>query len=83
MVGGVGVLIVTDEGFEVGTVALLLLLLLPLLLFPQLLTAKAISDIRTRLIDRMCTPMISFLDMLLENYSYQEPSNYIKRSVDF
>ena len=58
MVGGVGVVIVTDEEFEVGTVALLLLLLLPLLLFPQLLTAKAISDIRTRLIDRMITPMI-------------------------
>ena len=49
MVGGVGVEIVTDEGFEVGTVALLL----PLLLFPQLLTAKAISNISATLVDRI------------------------------
>jgi hypothetical protein len=58
VVGGVGVVIVTDEGFEVGTVALLLPLLLPLLLFPQLLTAVAISNIRARLADRMITPII-------------------------
>jgi hypothetical protein len=53
--GGV-TLVVPDEAvllLGIGTVALLLLLLLPLLLFPQLLTAKAISNIRARLVDRI------------------------------